>query len=147
MIESYRLLMADIYELAGLSRRVSDREAAAMGSTAAQWHVLSAVSDQPAPVPAIARRLGLVRQSVQRVVDDLAADGRVTLRANPGHRRSALVGLTDSGRDVLNGLWESTTPERETVLAHAGVSDDELDAARTVVRRLISALAEQDRST
>src|SRR5215470_14028883 len=96
-IEAYRLLIADVYELAGLSRRLSDAEAAGCGATAAQWHVLSAVSEEPATVPAIAARLGLARQGVQRVVDDLLAEGRAASAANPAHRRSRLIGLTDAG--------------------------------------------------
>jgi len=71
--EQYRLLMADVYELAGLSRRTSEAIARELGQTVARWHVLSVLSAGPCTVPATARRLGLTRQGVQRVADDLLA--------------------------------------------------------------------------
>src|SRR5215211_4299690 len=60
-VEAYRLLIADVYELAGTSRRTSDRMAAEHGQTAARWHVLSVIADEPHGVPAIAHRLGHAR--------------------------------------------------------------------------------------
>lgn len=140
MTTAYQLLIADVYELAGKSRRLSESDAAAMSTTAAQWHVLSVVSDVPATVPAIAMRLGTVRQAVQRIVHDLNAAGRVELTPNPHHRRSPMVTLTDAGRELLQELWAATTPRRAAAMEKAGVTDDELMAARAVIRRLIDAL-------
>lgn len=140
MSTAYQLLIADVYELAGLSRRLSDSDAAALSTTAAQWHVLSSVSDAPATVPAIAMRLGTVRQAVQRIVHDLHATGRVDLTPNPHHRRSPIVSLTDAGRELLDELWAATTPRRAAAMETAGVTDDQLTAARAVIRRLIDAL-------
>lgn len=136
----YRLLIADVYELAGASRRISEADAAALSATAAQWHVLSAVSDEPATVPALAMRLGTVRQSVQRVVHDLEAAGRVALAPNPRHRRSPIVVITAAGQDLLEELWATSTPRRELAMKYAGVTTAELTAARAVIRRLIDAL-------
>src|SRR5438309_10079220 len=92
--EAYRLLVADVYELAGESRRSSDALAGRVGQTTARWHVLSVVSDGPRTVASAARRLGLARQSVQRVVDDLVAAGQLALRDNPDHARAPLVAPT-----------------------------------------------------
>src|SRR5205823_1859741 len=69
--DGYRALLAEVYELAGLSRRQSDAEAAIHGSTAARWLTMSTISDTDLTVASIARRLGLPRQAVHRVVDDL----------------------------------------------------------------------------
>ena len=55
ILDAYRLLIADVYELAGASRRTSDDLARAVGQTAARWHVLSALSDAPRSVPSAAR--------------------------------------------------------------------------------------------
>jgi hypothetical protein len=60
----------------------------------ARWHVLSVVSGDACTVPFMARRLGLARQSVQRVVDALADDHLVALQVNPDHARSPLYALT-----------------------------------------------------
>jgi DNA-binding MarR family transcriptional regulator len=132
--------MADVYELAGLSRRLSDRDAAAHGSTAAQWQVLSAVSTDPATVPAIARRLGTVRQAVQRVVGDLIETGVLVAQPNPAHKRSPLITLTADGEQLLGTLWQATTPARAAAVKRADLSEADLLAARETLRKLIDAL-------
>ena len=99
--EQYRLLMADVYELAGLSRRTSEAIARELGQTVARWHVLSVLSAGPCTVPATARRLGLTRQGVQRVADDLLAARLLTASPNPDHARSPLLTLTNRGQLVL----------------------------------------------
>ncbi|WP_199510150.1 MarR family winged helix-turn-helix transcriptional regulator [Nucisporomicrobium flavum] len=64
--------------------------------------VLEVLSEAgPATVPAIATRLDLARQGVQRHVDDLVRLGHVEIRVNPAHRRSVLVALTAAGADVF----------------------------------------------
>jgi DNA-binding MarR family transcriptional regulator len=137
---AYRLLIADVYELAGLSRRLSDRDAAAHGTTTARWHVLSVVSDRPATVPAIAGRLGLVRQAVQRITDELVAAGELERRDNPAHARSPLVAITAAGRATLDALWADTDRSRTALLASAGVTAAELDRARDSLSRILDAL-------
>jgi DNA-binding MarR family transcriptional regulator len=44
--------------------------------------------------------MGLNRQGVQRIVNDLTKGGYVALRPNPNHRRAKLVVLTERGREV-----------------------------------------------
>jgi DNA-binding MarR family transcriptional regulator len=138
-VDAYRLLVADVYELAGTSRRTSESMAAAEGQTAARWHLMSVVSDGPRTVPSIARRLGQARQSVQRVVHDLAAAGLVDLRPNPDHRRSSLVALTPAGRHVLDRLWAGSARARAALLTRAGVSTADLHRARATLRALLDA--------
>lgn len=140
-VEQYRLLMADVYELAGTSRRSSDALAAEHGQTAARWHVMSVLSDEPASVSAAARRLGLTRQSVQRTVGDLVRAGQIELTPDPADRRAPLASLTPAGRRTLDLLIESSRADREAVLARAGLSASELSRARRVVRALAAALA------
>lgn len=142
--ESYRLLIADVYELAGHSRRTSETLARTAGQTTARWHVLSVVSDGPRTVAGAARRLGLARQSVQRVVDGLVADGDLELRENPDHARAPLVAITPSGATVLAELVRRSDADRATLLERAGVTAADLDGARAVLRRLSSALAATD---
>ena len=66
---------------------------------------MSAISDGDLTVAAIARRLGLPRQAVHRVVDDLVAQAHVQKLPNPDHARTELISLTDAGRAVLHQLW------------------------------------------
>lgn len=131
---AYRLLIADVYELAGSSRRSSERLAQLAGQTAARWHVMSVVSEEPFTVPAIARRLGLTRQGVQRVVHDLVEAGLARLEPNPDHARSPLVSLAPEGRHVLAELFARSAESRSELLDRAGVTVDDLAAARRVIR-------------
>lgn len=138
----YRRLIADVYELSGISRDTSEQIARELGQTAARWHVMSVVSDAALTVPAIARRLGLARQSVQRVVDDMAGAGLVAREPNPDHQRSPLVVLTADGRAVMDELFRRSTTDRAALLDRAGVSATELDEARRVIRALLAAFDE-----
>jgi DNA-binding MarR family transcriptional regulator len=139
-VEEYRLLIADVYELAGLSRRTSEDLARAVGQTAARWHVLSVLSDGPRTVPSAARRLGLATQSVQRVVGDLVTSGHLEAVDNPDHVRSPLMRLTALGHKTVEELFDRSTADRAEVLVRAGVTAGELAEARGVLRKLTGAL-------
>jgi DNA-binding MarR family transcriptional regulator len=142
-LDAYRLLIADVYELAGQSRRTSEVLAHELEQTAARWHLLSVVSDGPRTVAGAARPLGLTRQSVQRVVDDLVAAGQVQLGANPDHTRSPLVALTDRGRATLVELVQRSDGDRRALLDQSQLTADELNQARAVLTRLLAALRDQ----
>jgi DNA-binding MarR family transcriptional regulator len=131
------LLIADLFEAAGAMRRHGDRLAAASGQTQARWQLLSVVSEGDWTVPRIARRLGITRQSVQRVADALAGDGLIEAQPNPHHERSPLLRLTPAGREALDAI----TAEARTWHARVarGLDADELAAARRVLRALADA--------
>jgi DNA-binding MarR family transcriptional regulator len=137
---SYRLLIAEVYELAGRSRATSEAIAQRHGQTTARWHVLSVLAGRPATVPGIARRLGLARQSVQRVAGDLIAAGCVQAVPNPDHRRSPLLQLTALGRAQLQALTDDSAADRAAQLAAAGLTTRQLDGARQVLHALIGML-------
>ena len=144
--EQYRLLMADVYELAGLSRRTSAAIAKELGQTVARWHVLSVVSAGPCTVPTIARRLGLTRQGVQRVAGDLLAARLLQAAPNPDHARSPLLTLTNRGQFVLEQLTQRSDAARGRVLQQAHITAEDLAAARTTLRGLLQSLATSDRN-
>jgi DNA-binding MarR family transcriptional regulator len=85
----------------GALTRAGDALVDDIGLTSARWQVLGSIHRRPTTVPRLARRLGLRRQSVQRSVDRLVADGMVRLEPNPHHRSSPLVTPTDRGHRVL----------------------------------------------
>ena len=93
-------LVLAIFRANGLLIASGDQLSASEGLTSARWQVMGtiALADRPLTVPQIARRIGLTRQSVHATVKRLVADGLVELAPNADHRRSQLVGLTDSGR-------------------------------------------------
>lgn len=142
---AYRHLIADVYELAGTSRRTGDAIARALNQTAARWHVLSVLSDQPCTAAGTARRLGLARQGVQRVVNELLAQGLLAVADNPAHRRSPLFSLTTHGRRCLDDIVRASDSDRTELLRASGLTAEQLDSARAVVRELISAFDARDR--
>lgn len=129
-----------MYELAGVSRRSSEQTAAEHGQTVARWHLMSVLSDQSLTVPSIARRLGLARQSVQRVADDLVADGMVERSDNPDHQRSPIHTLTRLGQKTLQKIVADSDVDRTQRLTRAGVTAAELDQARETIRKLLAVL-------
>lgn len=71
------------------------------GLTPARWQVLGAALAQEQSVADIARGLGLARQSVQRVADDVVGLGWAEWATNPRHARAKLLVPTAAGRAVL----------------------------------------------
>ena len=138
--EAYRLLIADVYELAGRSRATSEAIAQRHQQTAARWHLLSVLQEEVVTVPGIARRLGQSRQSAQRVADDLIAAGCVAPVPNPGHRRSPLLRLTADGLRQLEALNADGDRDRAARMAVAGLTAGQLAQARQVLRALTGAL-------
>ena len=92
-----------IFEVNRLLRDVGERVSAAAGQTHSRRMVLQAAGDR-ATVPDIARRLGLQRQSVQRVADELVADGLARYEDNPRHRRSRFLVTTAAGKSALAAI-------------------------------------------
>ncbi len=97
-------LLIEVFRLNGQLLASGDRLTADMGLTSARWQVLGAIERESATVSQIARKMGLQRQSVQRLVDILADEGVVECLPNPSHRRAKLVRVTASGRRILEAL-------------------------------------------
>ena len=132
---AYRLLIANVYELAAVSRRASESIAAEHGVTVTQWHAMSVLSDDDVTVPAIARRLGVTRQAVQRVADQLVSSGHVEPRKNPSHSSSPVMHLTDLGHQTLRDLWEASDDPRAQLTR--GLSAEEVLAASATLQKLL----------
>ena len=72
--------------------------------TPARWQVLGAILDESLPVAEIARRVGLTRQSVQRVANDGVAQEWARWQPNPRRRGQNLLVLTARGRRAVAAL-------------------------------------------
>jgi DNA-binding MarR family transcriptional regulator len=72
--------------------------------------VLSVLSGDARTVPQVARRLGVTRQSVQRVANLLAAEGLIESVANPDNARSPLFRLSKRGEEVLTAITRAADP-------------------------------------
>lgn len=105
-------LMLDLFRLNSLVLTAGDRLVARLSLTSARWQILGAIvgAERPQPVAWIARDLGANRQNVQRIVNDLHADGLVVFEPNPHHRKAQLVVLTDQGRQAFDAAMELQTP-------------------------------------
>ncbi|MEU9137857.1 MarR family transcriptional regulator [Streptomyces sp. NPDC048404] len=136
------LLVADVYEAAGALRRSGEAIAAAEGQTQARWQVLSAVSDEPLSVARAARRLGITRQGVQRIANDLARDGLADFRPNPDHRSSPLLGLTPRGRRILGGITDRAAAAHRVL--SADIASVDIATARDLLRRVIEQVRQQE---
>ena len=136
--DQFPLLVADIYEAAGLLRRAGDALAQAQGQTQARWQLLSVISDQARTVPQAARRLGVSRQAVQRVANELAQAGLAAFESNPEHKTSPLLHLTPAGKRALERIsGQAALLHQDLAL---GLDVEEIDHARRAIRTLIERL-------
>lgn len=110
--------------------------------TPAQWQVLGAVLEEPIPVAEIARRigLGLTRQSVQRVANDVVEAGWAEWLDNPQHQRAKLLEPTSSGRSAVAAM----AAEQHAWADHVGaaVGRSELAELSRLIPRVIAASRE-----
>jgi DNA-binding MarR family transcriptional regulator len=104
------IVALETFRLNGALIALGDAVVAPLGLTSARWQVMGAIAEANGglPVSGLARNMGLVRQSVQRLADELTAAGLVTFAPNPHHRRAKLVQLTRRGSELFdeaNALW------------------------------------------
>ena len=131
-------LVRAIFRLNGLLLADGDRMAEGVGLTSARWKVIGivALTSAGVTVPGIARALGQSRQAVQRITDVMQTDGLVRYEANPRHKRSSLVKLTDHGQQVYNELRSVQDP---WAIGHTeDTTVEELESALRLMQRLIN---------
>ncbi len=102
--ELLRQFLLDMLQLDGALRSNAEEMTALHGQTPARWKVLTAAGCDVRTVPQIARRMGLTRQAVQRIANQLVDDGLATFVENPDHRGSPIVCLTAEGTAVDDSI-------------------------------------------
>ena len=104
-------LILETFRLNGELLNAGNRITKPHGLTSARWQVMGAVGreEQPITVAQIARRMGLMRQGVQRIVYDLEGLGFVAFEENLDHKRAKLVRLTKAGEAVLTLVQSDQT--------------------------------------
>jgi len=126
-------LYAELFDAAGLGRRVGEQIAALEGQTQSRWQTLWTIDAAGAlTVPQVARRLGVSRQNEQRVVNDLVAAGLVTYIDNPDHKTSPLAQLTGEGARVLASIGLAAEESHRAILAT--FSDAQVHQLRQLLR-------------
>ena len=93
--------------------------------------------DESLPVAEIARRVGLTRQSVQRVANNVVAQDWAHWQPNPGRRGQNLLVLTPKGRQAVAALAKEQHAWANTVGQEIG--EKELKILGTLISRLTDA--------
>ena len=151
---SFTSLVLEVFRLNGRFIAAGNALGRSLDLTSARWQVLGAIAleGRALTVAEIARAMGLTRQGVQRVVDDLEQAAMVTRNDHPTHRRARLVDLTAQGRSRYAAImrrqagwanqWAETMPSRELEEMVRGLrklredlSDPRRTAGRSAQRR------------
>lgn len=134
-------LMLETFRLNGKLLQAGDRLVAPLGLTSARWQVLGAIhfAETPQPVAWLARSMGLHRQGVQRIVNELEKEGLVAFEPNPHHRRAQLVVFTDKGRAAYDAAEARHVPWSNALAE--GLDGDELRRACAIMAALRARLA------
>jgi DNA-binding MarR family transcriptional regulator len=135
-------LILEVFRLNGRLLVAGDRLVSRLGLTSARWQVLGAIAlaERPEPVAWLARSMGLNRQGVQRIVNELAAEGYVALAPNPHHRRARLVVLTAKGRTAFAAVDRLQTPWVNALAK--GIGAEDIAAAKEIIAKLRTQLGD-----
>ena len=136
LIAEFGDLTLESFRLNGRLLAKGDEIAAELGMTSARWQVLGTlvIADEGITVAEIARRMGLARQSVQRVTHDLLQEKLVRYADNPRHPRWQLVVPTARGLKVRAQLEERRRAWSSEVVTEMSLA--ELQTAAAVLRKL-----------
>jgi len=129
-------LILETFRLNGCLLAAGDALVRDLRLTSARWQVMGAVAMSPVPLPVsyIARNMGLTRQAVQRLVNEMEHDGLVRFGPNPHHQRAKLVLLTPRGEAAYEGAMERQGPWASN-LAH-GLSIKQIEVATALLRTI-----------
>ncbi|MCD0443951.1 MarR family transcriptional regulator [Glycomyces sp. A-F 0318] len=105
-----------------LLRQAGEGLASSAGQTHSRRMVLQTLGDGMS-VAETARRLGMQRQGVQRIADDLVRDGLARYEENPLHKRAKLLKATPSGLRRLREIERAHAEWVGRVAASTGGAD------------------------
>jgi DNA-binding MarR family transcriptional regulator len=125
-------LILEVFRLNGRLLVTGDQLVAGLGLTSARWQVLGAIAyaEHPQPVSWLARSMGLHRQGVQRIVNDMKREGLVEFQPNPNHRRAHLIVLSKRGRDTFARADQLQIPWVNRLAK--GIAPKDIDAAKRI---------------
>ncbi len=140
--KGFTTLVLSVFRLNGRLLAAGDELCRDLNLTSARWQVIGGIEEAALPVAHIARNMGLTRQAVQRIANDLAAEGFVVYEDNPHHRRAKLVKLTEKGRASLKVInrrqaeWSDRLTE--------GLTGQAIESATKVISHLTHRIQVRD---
>jgi DNA-binding MarR family transcriptional regulator len=137
-------LILETFRLNGRLLTAGDRLTRPYKLSSARWQVLGAIEEKPLSVAQIARNMGVARQSVQRLADNLEKSGIVEYAPNPDHGRAKLVRLNDEGYRIVRALTQSQVRWANEIASSA--SSGEITSALSLMRKLRLRLETDERS-
>ncbi len=134
--EALTRLVLEVFRLNGDLLAAGDALVGDLGLSSARWQVLGAIALSPVPLPVahLARNMGLTRQAVQRLVDEMRSDGLLSLLTNPHHRRAMLVVMTDGGEAAYRAAMARQEGWADALAI--GLSPESIEAAGDLLREL-----------
>ena len=134
---------SDSYQITWLVRRlfrsmgqVADKYLEELGISAAERTVMEFLyPDKKLSVPQIAELYSVSRQHVQVTVNSLLEHGLLVVEDNPKHKRSQLIGLSDTGRSLFARVLKK---DKEAInLLFQNVSEPESKRVRATLEKLL----------
>lgn len=138
-------LVLEIFRLNGELIAMGDDLVSDLGLTSARWQVLGAIAlaETPLPIAQIARNMGLTRQAVQRLANELEKEGFLRFAPNPDHQRAKLVLLTVKGQAAYGAAMKRWNPKARALSNGSTVKD--IETALATLRRLRQRIAKNER--
>jgi DNA-binding MarR family transcriptional regulator len=118
-VSAVTALILETFRLNGKLLDAGDELVGELGLTSARWQVLGAIDASTVllPIAHIARNMGLSRQAVQRLANEMKDDGLLRFEPNPHHERAKLVLMTEKGKTAFRSAmvkqrrWARTLAE------------------------------------
>jgi DNA-binding MarR family transcriptional regulator len=88
--------------------------------------------------------MGLTRQAVQRLVNEMGRDGLLRFTANPNHQRAKHVVMTPRGESAYGAAMKRQAPWAQMLMQ--GLSARQITAATAVLKQVRQRLERDDSS-
>lgn len=136
-------LIVEVFRLNGQLIATADKLVSKFGLTGARWQVMGALvqADGREKVPRLAKNMGLTRQSVQQVINEMVGDDLLCFQDNPHHRRSKLVTMSAKGEKAFAAALEIQLPWVKAL--SRGISKKRLVDAKLVLEALRNRLEKE----
>ena len=143
-MEAANRLFFRLYQCTNLLHKTGSRAVESEGLTTQQWAVLGALSHPDRQggisINELARYLKVSRQNLTGVLGRMERDGHICVVADKNDRRSRLIQMTDSGRDV----WTMQATPKIHAFYDQALSDFSMDDITHALHYLLKLLENMD---